>query len=73
MHTGRLVAKQFGGSAVFHCVTLCNSAEIDQILLSHSTHALLQGDVLPEIEVRDLGERQLPRIETPSRVFELIG
>jgi class 3 adenylate cyclase len=73
VHTGRLVAKQFGGSAVFHCVSLCNSAKVDQILVSHSTHALLEGDVLPDIELRDLGERQLERIETPSRVFELIG
>lgn len=73
VHTGRLVAKQFGGTAVFHCFSLCQSAKIDQILVSHSTHALLEGIILPGIELRDLGERQLERVEFPSRVFELVG
>ena len=51
---------------------LCNSAEPGQVLVSHSTHALLEGEVLGELELRDLGERELPGM-TPTGVYELIN
>ena len=72
VHTGRvagLARGQLGSSAV-RVVLLCDSAEPGQVLVSHSTQALLEGEILEELELGDLGERELPGI-TPTRVFEL--
>ena len=53
-------------------IGLCRSAESGQILVSHATQALLEGEILRGLEMRDLGERELPGM-TPGRVYELIG
>ena len=50
---------------------LCASAQPGQVLVSHSTHALLEGEILGKLELRDLGERDLPGI-TATRVYELV-
>jgi hypothetical protein len=34
---------------------------------------VLEGVRLDPLSLRDLGELQLPRFETPHRVFELVG
>jgi class 3 adenylate cyclase len=52
--------------------TLCESADPGQVLVSHSKHALLEGELLGELALRDLGERELPGI-TPMHVYELVG
>jgi class 3 adenylate cyclase len=74
VHTGRvtrLVGGQLGSPA--HRVSkLCESAEPGQVLVSHSTHALLEGELLVELELRDLGERELTGI-TPMHAYELVG
>ena len=72
VHTGRLVAKDHGGASVLHVVVLLHEAEPGQILVSHSTEALLEGERLEPLQLNDLGERQLPRFDTPHRVFELV-
>jgi class 3 adenylate cyclase len=75
VHTGRvqrLAAGQLGSSA-FRVSLLCQSAEPGQVLVSHSTHALLEGEVLGELELRDLGEREVVPGLTPTRVYELIN
>ena len=73
VHTGRLAGVAGGelGLTAWRVLRLCNSAEPGQILVSHSTHALLEGEILNELELRDLGEREL-RGMTPARVYELI-
>lgn len=73
-HTGRLAGAVGGqlGSVAFRVIVLCRSAEPGQVLVSHSTQALLEGEFLPGITLHDLGERELPWV-TPGRVFELIG
>jgi class 3 adenylate cyclase len=73
-HTGRLASAVGGqlGSVTFRVIGLCCSAEPGQALVSHSTHALLEGEILPGMTLHDLGERELPGV-TPGRVFELIG
>jgi hypothetical protein len=73
VHTGRLVAKDHGGASVLHLSLLLGETEPWQILVSHSTEAVLEGERLDPLQLRDLGERQLPRFETPHRVFELVG
>lgn len=72
IHTGRL-ARVVGGQlgvAAFHVTQLCATAEPGQVLVSHSTHALLEGELLDGLELIDLGERELQR-RPPARVFEL--
>ena len=74
VHSGRVTSLARGhfGSPALRVGRLCESAEPGQILVSHSTQALLEGDLLGELELRDLGERELPETE-PAHVYELLG
>jgi class 3 adenylate cyclase len=75
VHTGRVTSLAGGqlGSPAIRVTMLCNSAEPGQILVSHSTQALLEGEILGELGLRDLGERELVPGLTPARVYELLG
>jgi class 3 adenylate cyclase len=73
VHSGRLSDPRSGhlGSTAIRCFSLSDSGEPGQILVSHATEALLEGEP-SELELRDLGEWMLQRFETPARVFELV-
>jgi len=73
VHTGRVTGLSGGqlGSPAVRVIMLCNAAEPGQVLVSHSTQALLEGQILGELGLRDLGERELPGM-TPTRVYELL-
>jgi class 3 adenylate cyclase len=73
IHTGRLARSAEGllGSPAFRVLRLCATAEPGQILVSHATHSLLEGQILGQLSLRDLGERALPG-EKPARVYELV-
>jgi class 3 adenylate cyclase len=72
IHSARIVSVQPGelGSAAPYVIRLCDTAEPRQILVSHATEALLEGDA-PEFELEDLGERTLAGRDRPDRVFGL--
>ena len=74
VHTGRLSGLQGGqlGSSAMRVIRLCDSAEPGQTLVSQSTQALMEGELLGELALRDLGEHRLPGV-TPSHVYELSG
>lgn len=74
VHTGRLAGVAGGelGWTAWRVLRLCGSAEPGQILVSHATQALLEGEILKDFGLRDLGERELLGM-TPGRVYELIG
>lgn len=74
IHSGRVTSLTTGtlGSPAIRVAQLCNSAEPGQTLVSHSTHAILEGELLGELGLRDLGEREIAGT-TPTRVYELIG
>jgi class 3 adenylate cyclase len=74
VHTGRVTSLAGGllGSPAHRVSLLCDSAEPGQVLVSHSTYALLEGEVLGELGLRDLGERELPGL-APTRIYELVG
>jgi class 3 adenylate cyclase len=74
VHTGRVTGLAGGqlGTAALRVSQLCNLAEPGQVLVSHSTEALLEGETMGELGLRDLGERELPGM-TPTRVYELLG
>ena len=73
IHSGRVAGLGGGqlGSPAVRVTVLCASAQPGQVLVSHSTHALLEGEILGKLELRDLGERDLPGI-TATRVYELV-
>jgi class 3 adenylate cyclase len=73
VHTGRIVGEDNIGYSAWHLLDLCRSADPWQILVSHSTEALLEGQSLRGFELRDLGERTLATSESPRRVFELLA
>ena len=72
VHTGRIAGLYGGqlGSSAMRVIRLCDSAEPGQTLVSHSTQALLEGELLGDLVLRDLGEQRLPGM-TPSHVYEL--
>lgn len=74
IHTGRLARAAEGhlGSPALRVVRLCAIADPGQILVSHATHALLEGRILDQLSLRDLGERALPGAEELARVYELV-
>jgi class 3 adenylate cyclase len=73
IHTGRVTSLTGGqlGSPAARVIRLCDTAEPGQVLVSHATHALLEGEVLGELQLRDLGDRELLGT-TPIRVYELV-
>lgn len=74
IHTGRIARPAGGrlGSPALRVVRLCTTAEPRQILISHATHAMLEGQVLDRQSLHDLGERVLPGMDESSRVYELL-
>ena len=72
VHSGRTTdpAGRTFGSLALNCMGLCSTAAPGQILVSHATEALLEGQ-LHELDIRDLGERTLPTRERPAHVFEV--
>jgi class 3 adenylate cyclase len=54
------------------CSDLCDAAEGGQTFLSSETAALLEGEDLGEVDVRDLGERVTRRSRRPVRAYELV-
>lgn len=73
VHSGRVTRLAAGhlGSPAARVARLCEAAEPGQTLVSSSTQALLEGELLGELGLRDLGEREVPGM-TPTRVFELV-
>lgn len=72
VHSGRATdpTGRMFGSVAMNCIGLCATAAPGQILVSHATEALLEGE-LHELDIRDLGERTLPTRDRPAHVFEV--
>jgi len=74
IHTGRVVGQASGelGTPALRVIQLRQSAKPGQVLVSHSTHAVLEGEILDGLALRDLGERELPGMPS-NRVYELVA
>jgi class 3 adenylate cyclase len=73
IHSGRATnprGPQFGMVAV-RSISLASTAEPGQILVSHTTEALVAGEILA-VDLRDLGDRAIEGDDRPMRVFEVL-
>jgi class 3 adenylate cyclase len=74
VHSGRWSGdrkRSAASMALYRLSRLAQIAEPDQVLVSHTTAVLLEGD--PDMpELRDLGEQKLPDFDSPMRIYELI-
>jgi DNA-binding NarL/FixJ family response regulator/class 3 adenylate cyclase len=75
IHTGEalLAESEYHGLAVHRAARICAAGYGGQILLSQTTHALLEDEEaeLPELALRDLGQQQLKDFDRPVRIFQL--
>jgi class 3 adenylate cyclase len=74
IHTGEPAIGEEGylGLDVVRGSRISALARGGEVLVSETTRALVRGDDLGGLELRDLGERRLRGIEEPERVFQLV-
>ena len=72
LHTAEAmtIADDYVGIGVHRASRICDAGHGGQILLSHTTHALL--DERPEFAVRDLGEHGLRGLAEQQRLYQLL-
>jgi len=72
LHTAEAmsVADDYVGIGVHRASRICDAGHGGQILLSHTTHALVAES--PEFAARDLGEHELKGLPEPQRLFQLL-
>jgi DNA-binding CsgD family transcriptional regulator len=74
LHTGEAVVGNDGyvGFAVHQAARIGDIGHGGQVLLSTTTARLVEHDLPPELELRDLGDTNVPDFERPERVFQLV-
>jgi peptide/nickel transport system substrate-binding protein len=74
MHTGEPAVSEEGylGLGVHRAARICAAGHGGQVLLSQATHAVLEDDELPGVELRDLGRHQLKDLDRPERIYQLV-
>src|SRR5439155_22301979 len=60
------------GLAVHHGARVAAAGDGGQVLMSSITARLVAHQLPPDVQLRDLGERALPDLDTPERLFELV-
>jgi class 3 adenylate cyclase len=74
LHTGDAVLGDEGyvGLAIHHGARIGAAGAGGQVLLSSITARLVAHQLPQGVELRDIGERPLPDLDTPERLFELV-
>jgi class 3 adenylate cyclase len=74
LHTGEPGVGDEGylGLDVVRAARICSAAHGGQVVLSETTAALIRGDRLEGLELRDLGEHRLKDLEQAERLYELL-
>src|SRR5215217_2271872 len=74
IHTAEPSVSEEGylGLGVHRAARICSAGHGGQILLSQATVALLEDEVLPGLELRDLGRHQLKDLDRPERIYQLV-
>jgi class 3 adenylate cyclase/DNA-binding NarL/FixJ family response regulator len=74
LHTGQAEPKdgRYFGLAVHRAARIMSAGRGGQVLLSASTYGLLADDPPPDVDFRDLGERELKGLDRPERLYEVL-
>jgi class 3 adenylate cyclase/DNA-binding beta-propeller fold protein YncE len=74
IHTGEpaLGSERYVGLGVHRAARICSAGHGGQILLSKTTHDLLQDEESSEAAFKDLAEQRLKDLDRPERIFQLI-
>jgi YVTN family beta-propeller protein len=77
IHTGSAMVREnrFVGMAVHRAARICTAGHGGQILLSETTRNLLEDEeeeVVPAVELRDLGPQTLKDFERPVRLYQAV-
>jgi class 3 adenylate cyclase/DNA-binding CsgD family transcriptional regulator len=74
IHTGEaaVVDDGYRGLAVHRAARICTSAHGGQVLISTTTHDLVEPDLPADVGVRDVGLVQLRDIGRPEHLFQLV-
>jgi YVTN family beta-propeller protein len=77
IHTGaaREVGDKYVGVAVHRASRICDAGHGGQVLVSQTTHSLLEDEELDlgDATLRDLGEQRLKGLDRPTRVYQVVA
>ena len=77
IHTGpvELADDRYVGLAVHRAARICAAGHGGQVLVSHTSVALLEDEehALSEVEFRDLGEQELKDFHRPVRLYQVVA
>ena len=74
LHTGEapLVGEEYIGLDVHHAARVSAAAHGGQVLVSETTHSLVEHSLPAELSVRDLGVHRLKDLARPERLYQLV-
>lgn len=74
LHTGdpRLSAENYVGLDVHRAARIMSAGHGGQVLLSQTTHTLVEHDLPKGVRLRDLGVHRLKDLQHPSHLFQLV-
>jgi class 3 adenylate cyclase len=75
IHTGEPAVNDEGltGLAVHRAARICATAKGEQVLVSSTTRDLVEDELPPGTELRDLGEFALKDFDRPARLFQVVA
>ena len=75
LHTGepQLTSEGYIGLDVHHTARIMNAGHTGQILLSQTTHNLVEDALPGDLSLRDLGEHRFKDLQRSSHLFQLVS
>jgi predicted ATPase/class 3 adenylate cyclase len=74
LHTGEapLVGNEYIGLDVHHAARIASAAHGGQVLISQTTQGLVEGNLKPDLRLRDLGRHRLKDLAQPEQLYQLV-
>jgi len=74
LHTGEapLVGNEYIGLDVHHAARIAGAAHGGQVLISDTTHGLVEGNLKPGLALHDLGPHRLKDLARSERMYQLV-
>jgi YVTN family beta-propeller protein len=75
IHSGEptIGGDRYVGLGVHRAARICAAAHGGQVLLSNATRELIEDDLPPDVELRDLGEQKLKDIDRAEHLYQLVA